>query len=152
MHGYREPPQPQQGTTGGATCVSGAPNEIWSYGEECYRIMSKYLRLREKLRPYIRDLFKQAHEKGSPVIRTLFYEFPVDPVCFEIEDQYMFGDRYLCAPVLAEGRTSRKVYLPHGANWKQFDDGELQDPREYTGGQYVEVPCPLETMPVFQRS
>ena len=44
LHGDRMPHQPQHGTTGGAACVSGAPNEIWSYGEEVYEICKKYIR------------------------------------------------------------------------------------------------------------
>ena len=151
LHGYRDPPQPKHGTTGGASCVSGAPNEVWSYGEKSYEIMAKYLKLRERLRPYIRGLMRQAHEAGTPVIRTLFYEFPTDPVCWEIEDQYMFGHRYLCAPVLESGCVKRRVYLPKGSNWKQFDDGEISSPKEFEGGQYVEANCPLEVMPAFER-
>ena len=42
MHGDRRPVVPQQGTTGGACCLSGAPNEIWSFGEEIQAICEKY--------------------------------------------------------------------------------------------------------------
>ena len=68
LHGDRMPHQPQHGTTGGAACVSGAPNEIWSYGEEVYEICKKYIRIRENMRPYTRALMQAAHEKGTPVI------------------------------------------------------------------------------------
>lgn len=143
--------QPQHGTTGGATCISGAPNEVWSYGDRSYTIMTKYLRLREFLRPYVRGLMKQAHEKGSPVIRTLFYEFPADKEAWEVEDQYMFGDKYLVAPVMEKGAEKRKVYLPVGAKWRRFDDGEVKDAEVVEGGRIVEAECPLETMPVYER-
>ena len=112
--------------------------------------MAKYLNLRERLRPYVRDLMKEAHETGTPVIRTLFYEFPRDPVCWEVEDQYMFGHRYLCAPVLKDGCEKRRVYLPSGCRWRQFDDGQVASPKVFDGGQYVDVPCPLDVMPVFE--
>lgn len=151
LHGYREPPQPQHGTTGGAGCVSGAPNEIWSYGDRCFAIMAKYLRLREMLRPYIRDLMKQAHERGTPIIRPLFYEFPKDSICWGTEEQYMFGDRYLCAPILESECRRKTVYLPEGSSWRQFDDGQVSNPKEFSGGAYVDVDCPLEIMPVFER-
>ncbi|KIW96137.1 uncharacterized protein Z519_03204 [Cladophialophora bantiana CBS 173.52] len=151
LHGDREPKQPQHGTTGGATCLSGAPNEIWCYGEECYQIMKKYLFLRERLRPYIRDLMAQAHNKGMPVIRTLFLEFPDDKACWEVEDQYLFGHKYLVAPVMYKGMTRREVYLPRGTKWKRFDDGEVQDVQVLEGGKKVEVECPLAVMPVFER-
>jgi alpha-D-xyloside xylohydrolase len=151
LHGDREPKQPQHGTTGGATCVSGAPNEIWCYGEESYAIMKKYLLLREKLRPYIRGLMKQAHERGTPVIRPLFLEFPADKESWEVEDQYMFGDNYLVAPVMVAGVAERQVYLPAGARWKRFDDGEVQGAEIVEGGQTMTVDCPLAVMPVFEK-
>ena len=73
LHGDREPRQPQYGEAGGATCCSGAPNEVWSYGEEVYEICRKYMELRERIRPYTRSLMAEAHEKGTPVMRPLFY-------------------------------------------------------------------------------
>ena len=78
LHGDRYPTQPQQGTTGGATCLSGAPNEVWCFGEEDYEICKKYMFLRERLRPYIKEQMAAAHEKGTPVMRPLFYDFPAD--------------------------------------------------------------------------
>ncbi|OAL27020.1 hypothetical protein AYO22_03964 [Fonsecaea multimorphosa] len=156
LHGDREPKQPQHGTTGGATCLSGAPNEIWCYGDECYQIMKKYLFLRERLRPYIRELMAQAHHKGTPVIRTMFVEFPDDKHCWEVEDQYMFGHKYLVAPVMYPGMSRREVYLPKGAKWKRFDDGEVQghdeDGQILEGGSTVDVECPLAVMPVLERA
>lgn len=56
LHGDREPRQSQQGTTGGATCHSGAENEVWSYGDEVYKICEKYMRLREEMRGHTRIL------------------------------------------------------------------------------------------------
>ncbi len=145
LHGDREPRQPQVGTTGGAHCRSGAANEIWSYGEEVYEICRHYIEIREQLRDYIRGLMQQAHEKGTPVIRPLFYEFPEDPAAWEIEDTYLFGDRYLVAPILEAGATGRKVYLPQGAHWKAFE-GETIYPCGWNT-----VPVTLEAMPVFER-
>ncbi|KAL9115737.1 MAG: hypothetical protein Q9227_000105 [Pyrenula ochraceoflavens] len=147
LHGDREPKQPQQGTTGGAECLSGAPNEIWSYGEKVEGICVKYMNIREGMRDYIRGLMREAHEKGTPVIRTLFYEFPKDARCWEVEDQYFFGDRYLVAPILAPEQKKREVYLPKGASWKIFDGDN-----KWHGGQTIEMDCPLETMPVLVRS
>ncbi|KAH9209674.1 glycosyl hydrolases family 31-domain-containing protein [Leptodontidium sp. 2 PMI_412] len=146
LHGDREPKQPQHGTTGGATCLSGAANEVWSYGEEVYGICKKYMLIREEMRGYTRGLMKEAHEKGTPVMRPLFYSFPEDKKCWEVEDQYMFGDKYLCCPVLAAGLRKREVYLPKGWEWKTWD-GE----KKFEGGQVIEADCPIDTMPVFVR-
>lgn len=146
LHGDREPKQPQVGTTGGAACCSGGPNEVWSFGEEVYGICQKYLQRREQLRDYTRTLMAAAHEHGEPVMRTLFYEFPDDPACWEVEDQYCYGPDYLVAPILEAGQRLRRVYLPRGAAWTNLDTGET-----FSGGQWIDAPAPLDTMPVFTR-
>ena len=146
LHGDREPRQPQVGTTGGAACCSGGPNEVWSYGPEVYEICKKYLQIREELRPYTRSVMAEAHETGLPVMRTLFMEFPEDPQCWQVEDQYFFGSSYLVAPILNPGQRTRRVYLPQGASWEDKASGKI-----YQGGQWVEVPSPLDTMPVFRK-
>ncbi len=146
LHGDREPRQPQYGTTGGASCCSGAANEVWSYGEEVYGICKKYMELREKMRPYTRKAMQEAHEKGTPVMRTLFYMYPDDPMCWEIEDEYFYGPDILVAPILYAGQFSRSVYLPDGEDWVEYASG-----KEYKGGQSVEADAPLDTIPIFFR-
>lgn len=146
IHGDREPHKPQYGTTGGATCLSGADNEVWSYGPEVEEICKKYMFLRERLRPYIAERMKEAHEKGTPVMRTLFYEFPEDKNAWKDHQEYLFGPDLLVAPVLYEGMTEREVYLPEGAVWKHVWSGAV-----YQGGQTVQIKAPLEEIPVFIR-
>lgn len=145
LHGDREPRQPQVGTTGGATLCSGAANEVWSYGEAVYDICVKYMRIREKLRDYTRSLMEAAHVRGTPIMRPCFYDFPEDSASWELEDQYMYGPKYLVAPVLSPGQKSRTVYLPPGT-WSLFETGET-----FEGGGNVEVSCNLDTIPVFAR-
>ena len=147
LHCDREPRQPQYGTTGGYFCASGADNEVWSYGPEAFEICKKYLRLREEMRDYTRKLMEEAHTKGLPLMRAMFVEFPDDPVCWELEEQYMYGDKYLVAPILNLGQRARKVYLPSGCGWR-LSDGSQQI---FSGGQWTEVRAPLDTMPVFER-
>ena len=144
LHGERQPMKPQYGTTGGATCLSGADNEVWSFGEEAYEICKEYLQIRENMREYTRSLMKEAHEKGTPVMRTLFYEFPRDSYAWEVEDEFLFGSDVLVAPVLYENQRQRKVYLPAGFQWKQVWTGET-----YTGGQTNSVEAPIEQIPLF---
>ena len=147
MHGYRWPLQPQYGTTGGATCVSGAPNEVWSFGPEVEKILSKYLFLREGMKPYITGLMEQAHEKGTPVMRPLFYDFPEDQKAWEVEDQYLFGPDVLVKPVTEAGCRSVSVYLPAGADWTNAWTGQ-----RYPGGQTVTVDAPLDQIPLFTKN
>lgn len=146
LHGDREPRQPQMGTTGGASCCSGAANEVWSYGKEVYKICGKYMQLREKMRNYTRKLMKEAHEKGTPVMRTLFYECPEDSRCWDIEDEYFYGKDILVAPVLEAGVVSRKVYLPGNRVWV-----EMETQKKYKGGQWIEAEASLDKIPIFIR-
>ncbi|KAL1584610.1 hypothetical protein WHR41_06970 [Cladosporium halotolerans] len=138
LHGDREP-KPE-----GEPTSSGADNEVWSYGEEAYPILVKYLKIREELREYTRELMGEAHEKGSPVMRTMFYEFPEDKEAWSVETQYMYGHKYLVAPVLSSGLKDIEVYLPKGAKWQRWGEKDLQE-----GGQRITVATPIDSMPVF---
>ena len=145
LHGYRLP------INHGAPVDSGlfnydksGPNEVWSFGEEAYGIITNLLELREKLRPYIMDQMKIASENGTPPMRPLFYDFPDDAAAWDIEDAYLFGGDILVAPVLYEGQRARDVYLPKGCRWVDAKSGIC-----YDGGQTVSCDAPLDTIPVF---
>ena len=146
LHGYRWPLQPQYGTTGGATCVSGAPNEVWSYTDQVCEILSDYLRLRERMLPYITELMEEAHEKGTPVMRPLFYDFPEDKESWNVETEYMFGPKVLVKPITDADARETDVYLPGGASWTNAWTGET-----FEGGQKVHVAAPIEQIPLFTR-
>ncbi|MDR0641452.1 MAG: family 31 glucosidase [Treponema sp.] len=147
LHGDRSPHKPPLGTTGGGMIGSGAENEVWSFTGEVYKICEKYLFLREKLRPYIKEQMRAAHEKGTPVIRPLFYDFPGDGQAWETEDEYMFGPDYLVAPILYQGKTGRQVYLPAGTHWTDCWSG-----KQYDGGITINAPAPLDTIPIYSRN
>ena len=148
MHGERSPwyEREQEFINGVRQLTSGQDNEVWSFGEDNYEILKKYLFIRERLRPYIRDCMKAASESGAPVMRPLFYDFPEDKDSWEIEDAYMFGPDLLVAPVMEEGVTEQSVYLPKGAAWK-----DAYTKKTYEGGQRVTVPAPIDIIPVFMR-
>ncbi|MEF2953515.1 MAG: glycoside hydrolase family 31 protein [Blautia sp.] len=146
LHGFREPFKEPLGTTGGGKHISGAENEVWSYGDEVYEICKKYMNLREKMRPYVRKLMKAAHEKGTPIMRPLFYDFPEDKIAWEIEDEYMFGPDLLVAPILYADARERKVYLPDGM-WRNICNGEM-----YQGKQRITVAAPIDQIPVFVKN
>ena len=148
MHGDRGPhdiPTLSDLDYGGGFSPTGQPNELWSYGEEAYEIMKKYLDIRLSMKDYISSMMDEASENGSPVIRTMFYEFPDDETCWEIKDQYMFGNAYLVAPVLYQGMTKRSVYLPKG-EWESIHDGTT-----YQGNSQITVETPLDIIPVFKK-
>ncbi len=146
LHGDRMPSVEIYRKNGERILNSGSDNEVWSYGEEAYEVMKEYMLLRETLRPYTRELMKEAHTAGTPVIRGMFYEFPDDKNCSDCSDQYMYGSDILVAPVTKLHARSRKVYLPEGCNWMEVSTGSM-----YKGGQYLDVFAPLEKIPLFLR-
>jgi len=146
LHGFRKP-YPKDVERCDAYELTGGPNEIWSFGEEAYRIIKELLFLRERIKPYIMEQMKRAHEEGIPIMRPLFFDFPYDEITYEIEDEYMFGPDILVAPVVYKGARSRKVYLPQGAEWTDANTKE-----NYKGGQWIECGAPLDKIPVFLKN
>jgi alpha-D-xyloside xylohydrolase len=140
VHGVREPTLPF------SPDITGAPNEIWSYGEEAYEILSAHVALRERLKPYLLEVLREAHEAGLPVMRPFFLEFPDDGRAWQVADAFLLGDRLLVAPVLEAGATSREVYLPAGATWTDAWTGET-----HPGGGTVLAAAPLDRIPLFLR-
>lgn len=149
MHGERSPwhEREQEFRNGVRQLTSGQDNEVWSFGEENYEILKKYLLIRERLRPYVRECMRAAADTGAPVMRPLFYDFPEDKESWEVEDAYMFGPDLLVAPVMEAGMTERRVYLPEGASWTNAWTGEVFD-----GGRTVTVAAPLDVIPVMVRN
>lgn len=111
----------------------GGYNEIWHFGDDNYPVLKKLIETREKMRPYTLKIAKEAAEKGYPMMRPMFFEYPDDKKCYELWDQYMFGGDILFAPIYNEGQTDREVYLPEG-EWIS-----VLDKKEYAGGQTVDM-------------
>jgi len=122
-------------------------NEVWSYGKQAEPILEKYLRLRYTLMPYIYSLGYKTWLNGAPFLRALPLDFPNDPKVADLRDEYMFGPAFLVAPVTEQGATSRKVYLPAGADWYNYWTQE-----RVKGGQTITVQAPIDTLPLFVRA
>lgn len=145
LHGsrLRTPGQPERHP--GIIERSGGDNEIWSFGEKDYEILKKLILLRERLRPYICRHMEIASREGKPLMRPMFFDHPDDPVCYELEDQYLFGEDVLFAPITEQGCTARKVYLPAGS-WQDVNSGE-----QFEGRQWLDREAPLERFIAFTR-
>lgn len=148
MHGERSPwyEREQEYINGVRQLTSGQDNEVWSFGEDNYKILTKYLFIRERLRPYIRECMRAASEKGEPVMRPLFYDFSQDKTAWEVEDSYMFGPDLLVSPVMEEGARERRIYLPAGCGWT-----DAYTKKTYDGGQWITAEAPLDIIPVMIR-
>ena len=138
LHGDREPRTPT------SYAQTGGPNEVWSFGDEAYEIISGLLHLRERLRPYIHEQMAVASTDGVPPMRPLFVDFPDDPTAWQPEDQFMFGPAILVAPVTEPAMTHRPVYLPAGRRWVNASTREVFD-----GGVTLDVETPITSIPVF---
>lgn len=144
LHGFRLPYPVRDILNPDGYCGSGGPNEVWSFGEEAYEIIRRYMYVREELKPYIMGQMKLASEDGTPVMRPLFYDFCGDKNVYDIGDEYMFGPDLLVAPVVEPGARKRMVYLPEGCRWKDAGTGMV-----YDGGTRIEADAPLDTIPLF---
>ena len=123
----------------------GGYNEIWHFGEENYRTIEKLINTRIKMRDYTLSLARDAHENGAPMMRPMFFEFPDDPKCYELWDQYMYGPDILFAPIYNEHQTDREVYLPAG-EWVSVLDGGT-----YQGGASISVHAEIDQYIAFVR-
>lgn len=117
--------------------------EPWSFGKEIEKIYRKYVKLRYKLIPYLYDLFWQEQKTGLPIIRPLFLHYQDDQNTYELNDQFLFGENILVAPVLQQGQLVRAVYLPAG-KWVDYWTKEIIE-----GGRYVLRETPLDICPIF---
>ncbi|KAA8831159.1 TIM-barrel domain-containing protein [Bifidobacterium tissieri] len=109
--------------------------------------ISRAVKLRYALAPTMYSLLREASVKGSPVMRPLVYEFPDDPNCWDESFEFMFGPNILVANVTDPGVTEKSVYLPAGTDWYDF-----RTKRRYEGGQTINVPVDLDTIPMFLRA
>lgn len=106
------------------------PTEPWEYSDEFLEGFRKADNMRYRLMPYIYSQGKYSAERGLPMLRALFVEYPDDPGSWLIDDQYLFGSDMLVAP-LFENVEQRDVYLPPGT-WIDYQTGE-----SYQGGWHT---------------
>lgn len=129
LHGSRLRTPNQAELHPGVKERSGGDNEIWSFGEENYEILRKLILIRERLKPYIIKYMDLASSTGAPIMRPMFFDYSDDEKCYTLEDQYMFGEDILFAPITAQGQTERDVYLPQGL-WRNVNDKNLYEGKQ----------------------
>lgn len=110
------------------------PTEPWLYkNEKVQEVFRKSAEMKYKLMPYVYAQARQCTEKGLPMLRALFVEFPEDPAAWRVETEYMFGSQILVAPLM-ESADSRDVYLPEG-KWTDYQTGKV-----FEGGRWLNIP------------
>lgn len=145
LHGSRNRPSWHKDRHPGIIEPSAGDNEIWCFGERNYPILKDLIYLRERLKDYTCRYMEEAHKTGAPIMRPMFWEFPEDAVCYELEDQYFYGADILFAPIYEEGVTERRVYLPEGT-WIF-----TRDKTRVNGGQWITCQAVLSEFIAFVR-
>jgi alpha-glucosidase (family GH31 glycosyl hydrolase) len=124
-------------------------------------IWRRYAKLRTQLYPYLVAADANYRRTGMPLMRDLALVYPGDQTASGQEDEFMFGPDLLAAPVHQAGETARSIYLP-GGRWIDFwravsyqqSNGalRLRRARVLEGGRTVNVPAPLEELPLLVRA
>lgn len=119
----------------------------FEFDDATRKIYVDYVARHRALVPEIAAAARTAIETGLPIVRPLAFDYQSDENTWAIEDEYLFCDRYLVAPVLKDV-TSRDVYLPGGA-WRELATGVRHDvPPE---GKRFAVEVPIDRIPVFAK-
>lgn len=113
--------------------------------EELLACFARWSRVHAALAPYVRHLCNDASASGLPAQRALFLHYPEDRETHAIQDQFLYGADLLVAPVVAEGMTSRSVYLPGAEAWRHLWTGRL------VGPGWIKEEAPISRPPVYVR-
>ena len=121
------------------TRAHGAPpTEPWLISESFTDAFRQCAEMKYKLMPYVYAQAKDCSNRGLPMVRALFVEYPEDPGAWLVEDEYMFGSQILVAPLMESGN-ERVCYLPQG-KWIDYQEGKV-----YDGGYHTikagTIPC-----------
>lgn len=126
--------------------VDNTVTEPWMY-EKVTPIIREAIWLRYHLMPYFYSLMYRAHETGLPIMEPMCSAFQWDERCYEEGIDFMLGASLLVANVVEKGAQSRKIYLPEEEDFYDFWTGEF-----YPGGQTIEIPVTLTSIPLFVRA
>lgn len=121
--------------------------EPWAFGRTTEEINRKYINLRYRLLPYLYDIMHEGESSGLPLLRPLLLHYQHDPATYEINDEFLCGDRILVAPVVVQGEKARLVYLPEGDSWVDYWTKDI-----HQGGRYIVRETPPDVCPIYIRS
>jgi alpha-D-xyloside xylohydrolase len=115
----------------------------WNVDDEAVEVCRFFTKLKASILPYLLEGAKEAHEKGVPLMRAMFLEFPADPVCAYLDRQYMLGPSILVAPIFSpDGEVT--YYLPAGT-WTSLINGEQRE-----GGRWFTETHGYLSLPLFR--
>ena len=134
---------------------TGSPREIYQFGERGYwafDVQEQYINLRYTMLPYIYSTAWQTTRNGYSFLRHMSMEAPSDKATYLLDDQFMFGQAFLVAPVLEDGKgedrvVKRSLYLPDNSSWVDFWTNEI-----HQGGQTITKDAPIDVIPVYVKA
>ena len=126
------------------------PLDPWSFGAKYEAINRRIIDLRYRLLPYLYNAFYQETQSGLPIMRPLFLDDPADAKAMDStpageNNEFLFGEDLLVAPVVTDGEFQRKVYLPKGTWYDFWSD------KTYVGPKTITVAAPIDRIPMFAR-
>jgi alpha-glucosidase/alpha-D-xyloside xylohydrolase len=128
--------------TGGAS----DPDPAELHNARVEPILKKYLELRYRLLPYTYTIARECCDTGLPMIRALWLHHSDDAEAVRRGDQFLWGRDILVSPVVEQGASSRRLYLPRGVWFDFWTEERVQ------GGREIDRPVDLETLPLHVRA
>ncbi|WP_426700768.1 TIM-barrel domain-containing protein [Rhodanobacter sp. Col0626] len=123
--------------------------EPWGFPPEVFAALRQIIDLRYAMAPYIYTASREAYDSGISLMRPLYYAWPDEAKAYDADNEYMFGDDLLVAPVaqpMKDGAATVATWLPPG-RWYDRNRGDVLD-----GGQTVTRDYTLDEVPVFVRA
>ncbi|MFQ3230171.1 glycoside hydrolase family 31 protein [Reinekea sp.] len=120
--------------------------EPWSFGEPWTKIATRAIQRRYAILPYLYQLFRDANETGTPIMRAMMWHDPSEVITENMADQFMLGQAMLVAPIMEPGQLARAVWLPKG-QWLNVHEDKL-----VMGSGYQLAHAGLEDIPMFLRA
>ena len=128
------------------SAMGSRQQEPWQFGERTIEIYRKYVKLRYHWIPYLYDLFWEEERTGAPILRPLVYHYEKDKTAQTCNDEFLFGERILVAPVVSQGTVKRMVYLPAG-EWYDYWTCE-----KIAGESWIIRDAPMDICPIYVKA
>jgi alpha-D-xyloside xylohydrolase len=138
------------------------PREPWRFGEPgtpFYDAILASINLRYQLLPFFYSVAANVSLHGASFLRPVAFAFPQDEKTHDLKTQFLVGDTFMVAPVLApqqygpnsvpiaNAAKTRQVYLPKGAAWFDFWTG-----KRFEGGHTIQADAPLSQIPLYVKA
>ncbi|MTI68663.1 MAG: glycoside hydrolase family 31 protein [Firmicutes bacterium] len=120
--------------------------EPWSFDDETLKNTVKYIKLRYNFITYMYNLMRESSKEGEPALRPLFYHYQNDENTFNINDQFLLGEKLMICPITRPAKYVRMIYLPKGV-WYDYWTKE-----KITGGRYIIKEAKLDVLPMYVKA